>query len=901
MGKSLVIVESPAKAKTINKLLGPHYVVKASMGHIRDLPEKSLGVSIPGFEPEYVNIPGRAKVLAELRKLAAGADRVYLAPDPDREGEAIAWHLREALKDKVPADHFSRVTYNEITAPAIREAFAHPGEINFRRVDSQQARRVLDRIVGYKVSPVLWRRIRGANSAGRVQSVALRLVCEREKAINSFEPEPFWVFGVKAAKQVADASPFTARLARIDGKKADIRSADDAARLAADLATRSLRVKDILRREVQRHAPPPFITSSLQQAASGALGYSPSRTMKIAQKLYEGVALADGTAVGLITYMRTDSTTIAQTAQEQAREVISRLYGADFCPARPNVYRNRSSAQAAHEAIRPTDPARIPDDVRDILAPEEWRLYDLIWRRFMASQMAPARIALRTAELEAVAAPGAAAGAPEVLFRATASELLFPGFMRASGLEKKHAIGSTDDENDSEVVAALPELAPGEPLDVLEWIQDRKETQPPPRYTEASLVKALEENGVGRPSTYAQIISTLLDRHYVDREKRTLVPSSLGMQVSDFLVEKLGPLFDVAFTADMEAKLDQIEDGDVQWHGMLKDFYGQFEGWMASLRGPEVPREEIAPLLDALSKVTAWRPATGRGRFTYSDEKFVGSVRRQYEQGQRPFTDRQKTALLRLVSVYKDQLPAEALAGIDLDAVAAAAAGTAKTSARKGAAASASASADETAPGISPETCRAAIALLDGVTFRPARKIRNQTFDDAKFVGSLRDQVSAGRVLSERQFAALGKTILHYVDQIPDADSKLRELGLASGSPAAAAGKAGAAAAPADPAAAAAQAERTAAIIQMLEGVTAWREPTESKGRTWDDKAFFDSLRKQFGESHALSFKQTNALRRLASVYADQIPGYAERAPDLGLPAPRQPRAARSGSPRKRS
>ena len=874
MGKSLVIVESPAKAKTINKLLGPKYVVKASMGHVRDLPEKNIGVTIPDFNPQYVNIPGRVKVLAELRRLAAGADRVYLAPDPDREGEAIAWHLREALKDKVPADHFYRVTYNEITPPAIRAAFANPGEINLRRVDSQQARRILDRVVGYKVSPILWRRIHGANSAGRVQSVALRLVCEREKAIRDFVPEPYWVFGVKTAKHTAPCTPFSARLARLDGKKPDIHDEAAARALADDLATRSLRVHDILRREIQRHAPPPFIPSSLQQAASGALGYSPSRTMKIAQKLYEGVALDGGTTVGLITYMRTDSVTIARTAQDAARAVIESKYGPQFVPERPNVYRNRSSAQAAHEAIRLTDPARDPDALKTTLAPDEWRLYDLIWRRFMASQMAPARIGLRTAELEAVPGPDTPAAAPEVLFRATASELLFPGFMRASGLEKKHAIGSTNEDNDAEEVESLPDLEPGEPLDVLEWLHDRKETQPPPRFSEASLVKALEDNGVGRPSTYAQIISTLLDRHYVEREKRTLLPTPLGTQVCDFLVQNLGQLFDVAFTADMEARLDKIEDGDVEWRGMLKDFYAAFETWLGALRGPEVPNDQIAPLIQAFSYVKQWRPPTPSGRRTYSDEKFVASVTRQLASG-KTFTARQKTAILNLLRTYASQIPSAALAGIDLSAE--------EPAARPASRAAATPPADAA-------HVQTALELLQGVKFTPARKVRNRTYDDAKFVASLHEQATAGRPLSQRQFDALGKILLRYADQIPDADAKLRELGLVD---AGVSSDTAPSTSPSDPAAAAAATERNAAILELLAEVTDWRSPVKARGRTWDDHAFFLSLQKQFSESHTLSYKQVNALLRLVSTYADQIPSYAARTAELNLPSPRAPRRAK--------
>ena len=580
MVKNLVIVESPAKAKTINKLLGKEYAVKASMGHVRDLPERALGVDLEkGFAPQYVAIKGRAKVLSELQAAAAKVEKVYLAPDPDREGEAIAWHLREALGTKVAKEKFCRVTYNEITAPAIRKAFSQPGEINQLRVDSQQARRILDRVVGYKVSPMLWRRIPGASSAGRVQSVALRLVCEREKAIRGFQPEPYWVLGVKAAKRVEPRGPFTAYLAKLNGAKADVKDEALARRLVEELKRRDLRVAEVARKEIRKNAPPPFITSSLQQAASGALGFSPSRTMRIAQKLYEGVDLGHGSASGLITYMRTDSFSVAQEAREQARDYVLKTHGPEFLPETPNVFRSRSNAQEAHEAIRPTDPARTPESLKDVLERDDWRLYDLIWRRFMASQMAPARIAQRTAEIEAVGE-----GPDSFLFRATASELVFPGFMRVSGLEqrkKEEAEGA-----DGEEVENLPPLEKGEGLDPVEWLNDRKETQPPPRFSEASLVKVLEENGVGRPSTYAQIISTLLDRKYVDREKRTLIPSELGMKVFDFLVSNLDALFDVQFTAGMEEQLDEIEEGKVAWTQMLAAL-GSAKDWQPPVKRGE--------------------------------------------------------------------------------------------------------------------------------------------------------------------------------------------------------------------------------------------------------------------------------------------------------------------------
>lgn len=856
MTKNLVIVESPAKAKTINKLLGKEFIVKASMGHVRDLPERSLGVDVArGFTPQYVPIKGRAKVLSELQTIAATAETVYLAPDPDREGEAIAWHLREALKSKVPAEKFRRVTYNEITAPAIRKAFSEPGQIDQLRVDSQQARRILDRVVGYKVSPMLWRRIPGASSAGRVQSVALRLVCERERAIQGFQPEPYWVLGVKAAKRVDPRAPFTALLARINGEKAEVQDEARALRLVAELKQRELRVADILQKEIRKNAPPPFITSSLQQAASSALGFSPSRTMRIAQKLYEGVNLGHGSASGLITYMRTDSFSIAQEAREQARDFIQQTHGPEFLPETPNVFRNRSGSQDAHEAIRPTDPARTPDSLQAVLERDDWRLYDLIWRRFMASQMAPARIAQRTAEIEAVGGPGA--GTDTFLFRATASEILFPGFMRVSGLEqrkKEEAENGNGEEADS-----LPPLDKGEGLDAVEWLNDRKETQPPPRFTEASLVKVLEENGVGRPSTYAQIISTLLDRKYVDREKRALVPTALGLKVFEFLVANLDALFDVQFTAGMEEQLDQIEEGKVPWTDMLSAFYGKFQDWLGAARGPAGDIVAVGRMLEALAAVTTWQPPMKRGEKTvYSDEKFVESVRRQFTEKKRPITGRQQDALARLVFRYKAQIPGIAGLVADLKLVE-------------------PESEAEHAHPPRQETI-AKLALLEPIAFDPPRKFGKKVYDDKEFCASLRNQVTGGKRLSPAQVAYLDKILRKYSKQIPDFEKLVVELGLTPEPPTPAEG-------------------HLAEILALFDSVREWRPASTRKGRTWDDREFLQSLKTQFAQRKQLSFKQVNALKRLAVSYAAQIPGYTEAMPKYGLLEPRPPKKSAGAEP----
>ena len=852
MVKNLVIVESPAKAKTINKLLGGEYLVKASMGHVRDLPERALGVDVEkGFVPQYVPIKGRAKVLSELQAAAAKVETVYLAPDPDREGEAIAWHLREALKSKVAPEKFRRVTYNEITAPAIRKAFSEPSEINQLRVDSQQARRILDRVVGYKVSPMLWRRIPGASSAGRVQSVALRLVCEREKSIRDFQPEPYWVLGVKAAKRVDPRAPFTAYLAKLNGVKAEVKDEALALKLVAELKQRDLRVADVLRKEIRKNAPPPFITSSLQQAASGALGFSPSRTMRIAQKLYEGVDLGHGSASGLITYMRTDSFTIAQEAREQAREFILKEHGPEFLPETPNVFRNRASAQEAHEAIRPTDPARTPESLKAILERDDWRLYDLIWRRFMASQMASARIAQRTAEIEA-----AGSGPDTFLFRATASEIVFPGFMRVSGLEqrkKEEAEGA-----DGEEVEVLPPLEKSEGLDAMEWLNDRKETQPPPRFTEASLVKVLEENGVGRPSTYAQIISTLLDRKYVDREKRALVPTELGLKVFDFLVANLDALFDVQFTANMEELLDEIEEGKVAWTEMLSSFYAKFQEWLGAARGPAADAAVVEKMLGALAAVKEWQPPMKRGTKTvYSDEKFAESIRRQFAEKKRPISGRQQDALARLIFRYKTQIPGFDALVADLKL-----------------AEPANAAANNEPP--RQETITK-LELLEKIEFDPPRKFGKKVYDDKEFCASLRSQVSGGKRLSHAQVAYLDKIVRKYAKQIPDFDKRVEELGMTAEPPAPPEG-------------------HLDEILALFDTVKEWRPPTTRKGRTWDDREFLNSLKTQFAQRKQLSFKQVSALKRLAVSYATQIPAYGDVMQKLGLPEPRAPKKSAADS-----
>jgi DNA topoisomerase-1 len=843
MSKTLVIVESPAKAKTINKILGRDYVVKASMGHVRDLPEKEIGVDLEkGFKPKYVNIKTREKVVKELKEHARAAERIVLAPDPDREGEAIAWHLMAALKGTVPPDQFSRVTYNEITAPAIREAFAHPRAINQDKVDAQQARRVLDRIVGYQVSPLLWRRIRGASSAGRVQSVALRIVCDREKEILAFVPEAYWLVGARVRKLEAPVDPFAIKLARINDDKAEIKTEEQARTVRADLEGRTLTVSAINRREIAKRPQPAYITSSLQQAGNRFFGFAPTRTMRIAQKLYEGVDTGNG-VVGLITYMRTDSVNISPVAQQAARAFIGETFGAEYLPDHPPVYKSKGNAQEAHEAIRPTDVNLTPEALTAVLEPDAWKLYRIIWQRFVASQMAPARIAQRTAEFLAEGG-NATSGGGRYLFRASASDVLFPGYMKVTGIEKERRSDAEEPSGEEEDIP-LPPLTEGERLEHLEWLEERKETSPPPRFTESSLVKALEDNGVGRPSTYAQTVSTIVDRDYVEKEKRTLRPTAKGMQVNDFLAKYLPELFDIGFTAAMEKELDEIDEGRVVWTEMLTKFYASFLGWVDKAKTPPADLGVVTGLLDLLGGVSQWAPETKRGKKTYSDEKFVQSVREQMDKGDPPLTDRQQEALVKMAMRYKEQM-----AGTE-DRLAALGLGEEIEKLR------------EASLPPRPES-KTKLELLAAVSCEPARTVGKRVYDDRVFIDSLAEQVHGGKRLSENQIRYLDRLVLKYADQIPDFEAKAAELHLEQG-----------AAVETDP--------QAGEILGLLGRITEWKPPVQRGKRTWDDREFYESLDRQFKQKKSLSPRQVAAMRKMAARYASAIPDFADHAERLNL------------------
>jgi DNA topoisomerase-1 len=569
MSKSLVIVESPAKSKTIAKYLGKDYTVKASLGHVKDLPKKDLAVDVEGdFSPRYEVIEGKRKLIQELKQDAKKAESIYLAADPDREGEAICYHLAEELASvggkKNGGPRIFRVMFNEITAPAIRKAFENPGQVNTNLVDAQQARRVLDRLVGYKISPLLWDKVQRGLSAGRVQTVALRLIVEREREIRAFVKQEYWTIDVSLNAKKPPV--LTARLAKRNGENVEIGNEAASKAIVDALEGASYTVGSVVTREKRRNPVPPFITSTLQQEASRKLRFSVKRTMGLAQRLYEGVELGPQGSVGLITYMRTDSVRVADSALADVREVIGSRYGAQYLPEKPNFYKGKKDAQDAHEAIRPTSAALTPEQVEKYLSEDEIKLYRLIWNRFVASQMMPAIFDQTTIEVNAQGNDGAA-----YLFRATGSVPKFDGFLAVyqEGKDQK-------DEEDEELKHKLPAVTQGETLRFKSIDPEQHFTEPPPRFNEATLVKELEADGVGRPSTYASILSTIQDRGYVKKEGGRFVPTELGIIVTDQLVKSFDDIFDIRYTARMEQELDDIEDGKLDWRTAMREFYDKF-------------------------------------------------------------------------------------------------------------------------------------------------------------------------------------------------------------------------------------------------------------------------------------------------------------------------------------
>jgi DNA topoisomerase-1 len=815
MAKNLVVVESPAKAKTINKMLGGDYIVKASMGHVRDLPVKNIGIDVAhGFKPAYVLVKSRKKIIDELKKTASACDAIYLAPDPDREGEAIAWHLEHVLRQgENKGKPFYRVQYNEITQRAVRAAFDNPGKIDLARVDAQQARRVLDRLVGYMVSPVLWRRIKRGLSAGRVQSVALRLVCEREEEIRNFVPEEYWIIGAKVRKLIEPRDPFKLRIVRINGKKPEVKNAEQAGAIRNDLDGRALVVAEVAIKELAKRPFPPYITSTLQQAGSSYCGFSPHRTMSIAQKLYEGVDLGDG-PVGLITYMRTDSFSISSDALQVCRQLITDDFGSEYCPKSPNFYKSRSGAQEAHEAIRPTDVMRRPESIAQYLDAAELKVYRMIWQRFVASQMVPARLELRTVKVDAVPPPGRET---TYVLQANASHVVFSGYMKITGVEHEKKEDGAEEAHE-----LVPPVTQGEVLECIEWLQERKETVPSARYSEASLIRVLENNGVGRPSTYAQIVSTLYHRSYVRKDKKSLLPTELGQQVSSFLVANLGLLFDVGFTAAMEKSLDEVEKGAVQWTVMMADFYGKFEGWLSGVKEPAADSELARKVLRTLDGIKEWADVVTKGKRTYGDKPFVDSITKQVEN--KPISMRQLEALIRIALKYRDQIP-------DIEGVVKES-GCAKIL-------------DERPVQPPSEATIRKLELLKSVEMGKS---------SGKFVDSLRSQVEHGRGLSEAQLRALNKIVVSNAATIPgyqDIKGTIEVEDVVVGEDA-----------------------ESGVMIAAMSNVSQWKDPVKRGLRTFDDKAFSMSLAEHYSRKGYLSIKQKTAIRKMMARYREQIPDY---------------------------
>ena len=835
MAKYLVIVESPAKAKTIGKYLSGGFVVKSSVGHIRDLPKENGAITIKeegpekwSFSAKYVVPEGKSKVVSSLKAAAKEADEIYLASDPDREGEAIAWHLREVLSPVAKGKKFHRVTYNEITKSAVVKAVENPREINMPLVDAQQARRILDRLVGYRISPLLWKNINCPNnrtlSAGRVQSVALRLLVERQREIEAFTPETYFLLGVEAKAQ-GDSKSFVAKLARLDGEEPSIRDKDSANVILLDLYGSSLVVGDVKERPKMRHALAPFTTSSLQQAASSVLGYSPGKTMKLAQSLYEH---------GHITYMRTDSVAVSKQAQSEAKEYIISSFGEQFYPDTPNVFQQKAKAgvqaQEAHEAIRPTKVTLTPD--KSDLEAQELKLYDLIWRRFVASQMADARTLVRTICINAEK-PGMA---HKYEFTASATIIEFEGFLRVMKLSLKKKKADNEEDEDSDEVAYLPNVAKSDTLEFVRWLSDEKQTKGPSHYSEASLIKALEENGVGRPSTYAATIETLKLREYATNEKKKLVPLERGILVCDWLVKKMEDLFSVGYTAKMEAELDCIEEKGAAMNDMLSAFYSKLKKEIEESSDPPPDRSKFDAIFAMLDQVKEWKSAKKVGNRLYDDKAFVESVKKQAEENEKPLTHRQLQSLMRVASWYHEQIP-------DFEARMA-------------------------ASGMAVQKSQVTFADPELVKYCFAQIDQIPELQKNRFLISVREQVDHGRSLSQKQLSVVASAILEKASELPDPDAVRLKLSDFAGSNLKSESSD-------DPA--------VAELLKMLKQVKTFRPATRFGKKVYDDKSFSESLMDQYSRRGKLSERQISALKRIVRAYRTQIPDYDAKKDALGL------------------
>lgn len=853
-GKKLVIVESPAKARTIKRMLGGDYEVTASMGHVRDLPERTLGIDIrKGFAPVYEET--RSNIIRQLKSDARDSESIYLAPDPDREGEAIAWHLRELLKNSTKAA-FYRVVFHEITKSAVSLAFQSPTDINMNLVDAQQARRVLDRLVGYQVSPLLWSKIEKGASAGRVQSVALRLVCEREREIQAFKPREYWVFNaVMEPKDLpGKENRFRTRLVKIGDKKADIGNKKDADDISNILRMSNKYLVDSVELKPQKKfAHPPFITSSLQQAAGTTFRFSASQTMQIAQQLYEGIELGSSGPVGLITYMRTDSFTVAAEAQSACRKYIAEHFGPEYVPEKPNFYKSRATAQGAHEAVRPTDVTLAPDHIKPYLDPNQLKLYSLIWNRFISSQMSPAIQRKISVNINTDASDG-----KKYVFQSAAVVTEFPGFMKVYGVYDSKEKES--ESEDAEMLAVLAKLKEGQECSLLELFPEQKFTEPPPHYSEASLIRELEHNGIGRPSTYATIVNTIQKRKYTKHGKGKLVPTELGFKVCDYLVAELPELFQVSFTADMEKKLDKIEEGNVRWTEMLEDFYKSFSPWVDKAKSIGAPdKEKAEKLLTLFDNIKKWADPVKKGGKVYNDFWFIKSVKNQFKKNAR-VSEKQWNALLQMAVRYRDQLPeleriaAEYGFGAEIAAIELKVENEPESQEMKFVGEKDS---------LRDKYGKKIFAFFEGVRFdEPSRK-GGRVYDDKRFFYSLKEQVDGGKTLTPKQVGALQKIAAKYKDQIVNFSeiSQLLSLQDVGGHKSERDGET-------DHGAGNINVEE---MLASLSGVTDWAEPVKKGRKTYDDKAFYESLARQYNQKKTLTDKQIDALRKLREKYSNVV------------------------------
>lgn len=734
----IVIVESPAKARTIQKILGTDYNVKASYGHIRDLPKIPLGVNIEkGFEPRYVIT--NTEVVQSLKQVCRGARVVFLASDPDREGEAIAWHLAEVLKGDVSGP-FKRVTMHEITPRAVKESFRLHTDINMNLVYAQQARRILDRLVGFKVSPILWTQFTKGIGAGRVQSVALRIICEREREIRAFQRVEYWNIRILLeAGQAGSGKLFEAKLIRINEQKAEIKTAEEANQILESIKRQHFHIARMEIKNQKRSAPPPFITSSLQQTSSFSLHLSPSQTMQIAQQLYDGVDIGLSEPTGLITYMRTDSFRVSKEAIEACRHYIASQIGAEYLPKIPPVYKSPGRAQEAHEAIRPTDISRTPNELKSYLSEEQFRVYELIWKRLIASQMKPLERILTDVDTAVVGSDDR-----KFIFRAIFAELTFAGYLRIYDISENEADDKPsklhEEDEEQKLTFSPTELAQNQEVFPSEVKSEQKFTEPPPRYSESMLIRVLEQNQIGRPSTYASIAKNIQEDKYIYKQKGKLIPSELGFKVNDFLVDHFPILLEKKFTAEMETKLDKVEEGEMKWNAMLEEFYKPFSEWIenAKRRGSP-PSWKVEKIIVLSENVKKWNPEKKNRRL--DDRNFLLDIIRQYRR-KGYISLKQWIAFLDTLYPYRDQIPDfnQAMASLEVD----------------------------TSRWNPNEEQLAENQRYRDILTRLHTIVSEENNDGARqFISSLIKWIDAGRNLTKNQMHALEKMKIKYQEQLP--------------------------------------------------------------------------------------------------------------------------------------